>query len=155
MVHSGLDGFAVLTSPRTALLLAAWSLLLWLSVGLVLFTGMKAFGLETGFGAALFVLVATTFGFFVPSSPGSFGVYHAITIGALTNVFDVPKHDAVSFALVIHLVFYLPPMIMASVFLFLERRVWGQIDFLAKLRELRTLPREELDRVAVSDQARS
>lgn len=152
MVHSALDGFAVLTSPRTALALAAWSAVLWLMVGAVVFTGMKAFGLHTGFGAALFVLVATTFGFFVPSSPGSFGVYHAITIGTLTSVFDVPKHDAVSYALVVHLVFYLPPMVMASAFLLVERHIWGRIDIVAKLRELGSLPREELDRAAVSDE---
>lgn len=152
MAHSALDGFAVLASPRIALALAAWSVVLWLVVGVVLFVGMRAFDLDTGFGAALLVLVATTFGFFVPSSPGSFGVYHAITIGTLTSVFDVPKHDAVSYALVIHLVFYLPPMAIASGFLLLERHIWSQIDFFAKLREVGSLPGEELDRVAVSDE---
>jgi uncharacterized protein (TIRG00374 family) len=140
MLHSALDGFSVLANPRIAVELALWSAVTWLAVGVVVYTGTEAFNLNVGFGAALFLLIATTFGFFVPSSPGAFGVYHAIVISTLTGVFDVNRNDAVSYALVIHLVFYLPPMVIGLAFLWKERRLWQQTNLLAKLRTLQGDP---------------
>lgn len=135
MSSSALDGFGVLAHPRTTMELLAWSVAVWLSVGLIVYVGTEAFGLGIGFGGALFLLIVTTFGFFVPSSPGSFGVYHAVVIGTLTNVFDISKTDAVSYALVIHLVFYLPPMLLGLAFLWLERRRWQRTSLFEKLRQ--------------------
>lgn len=140
MVHSALDGFSVLAIPRVGLELVLWSAVIWLSVGFVVYTGTEAFDLDIGFGAALFLLIATTFGFFVPSSPGSFGVYHAIVIETLSGVFNVDRNAAVSYALVIHLVFYLPPMFIGLGFLWAERRLWQRTSFLAKLRTLQSEP---------------
>jgi uncharacterized protein (TIRG00374 family) len=149
MAGSALQGFSVLAKPQRAAALLAYSLLCWLTVGLVVYLGMLAFELGEGFGAALLVLVATSFGFFVPSSPGSFGVYHAIVIGTLTSVFHVDKSLAVSYALVIHAVFYLPPMLLGPLFLWTERALWRRVSFFDKLAELRgaqpdTAPTAEL-----------
>jgi uncharacterized protein (TIRG00374 family) len=137
MAANGLDGVSVLTHPRASGPPILLSAVLWLGVGLVVYLGIEAFDLPVGYGAALFLVVATTFGFFVPSTPGSFGVYHAIVTAVLTSVFDVEKNAAVSFALVIHLVFYLPPMLLAPVFLWQERQLWRRSSFWDKLRELR------------------
>lgn len=134
MMHSALDAFSVLSNPRVAIELAGWSALTWMAVGCVVFTGTEAFGLDIGFGGALFLLVATTFGFLVPSSPGAFGVYHAIVIKTLTDVFNIDNNLAVSYALVIHLVFYLPPMFIGATFLWIERQLWQRSSFLEKLR---------------------
>ena len=143
MASSAVDGLSALSDTRTARILLVYSLALWLSVGLVVYTGIKAFDLPLGYGPALFIVVATTFGFFVPSTPGSFGVYHAIVIAVLTSVFDIEKSSAVSFALIMHLVFYLPPMIIAPAFLWLERDLWQRSTFWDKVRELRGAPLTE------------
>jgi len=140
MAHSGLDGLSVLSNPRVAAELVAWSVVTWLTVGIVVFTGMKAFGINEGLPAAMFVLIATSFGFLVPSSPGSFGVYHAIVISTLTKVFNVDRSAAISYALVIHLVFYLPPMLLGLAFLWKERRLWSAANLMSKLRELQGEP---------------
>jgi uncharacterized protein (TIRG00374 family) len=137
MADSALDGFAAVTSPRAALSLVAFSAAIWLTTGAVVYAGIEAFDLPLGYGPALFLVVATTFGFFVPSTPGSFGVYHAIVTAVLVSVFDVDKESAVSFALIIHLVFYLPPMALGPLFLWTERDLWQRASFMAKLRQLR------------------
>lgn len=137
MVHNALDAFAVLAHPRLAPQLAAWSVATWLLVGLSVYIATQAFGLHIGFAGALFLLVATTFGFFVPSSPGAFGVYHAIVVTTLTGVFAVNRNDAVSYALIVHLVFYLPPIFIGMAFLWLHRGLWQQASFFEKLRSLR------------------
>jgi uncharacterized membrane protein YbhN (UPF0104 family) len=110
----------------------------WLGTGVVVYTrhqGVRPAPL--GYGPALFLVVATTFGFFVPSTPGSFGVYHAIVTAVLVNVWDIDKEVAVSFALIVHLVFYLPPMVLGPLFLWVERGFWQSSSFFDKLSELR------------------
>jgi uncharacterized membrane protein YbhN (UPF0104 family) len=101
---------------------------------------MEAFDLGLGFEAAVLVVIATTFGFFVPSSPGSFGVYHAIAIGTLTSVYDVDKNRAVSFALVTHLIIYVPPMLLGAVFFWRMRAAWGGSSLRQKFAGLRAEP---------------
>lgn len=137
MVHNALDAFAVLAHPRLAPQLVAWSIVAWLLAGTAVYIGTEAFGLDVGFGAALFLLVATSFGFFVPSSPGAFGVYHAIVVTTLAGVFGADRNTALSYALVIHLVFYLPPVFIGTVFLWLHREIWQRTSFFDKLRSLR------------------
>ena len=133
MAQSALDGFAVLSNPRVAIELFAWSVVTWLSVSVVVLLGTEAFSLDVGFAAAVFLVIVTTFGFFIPATPGSIGVYDGIVIATLTKVFDVPNEAAVSYALIIHLVFYLPPMFLGLGFLWKERRLWQRTSFLAKL----------------------
>ncbi len=137
MAHNALRAFSVLSNPRIAAELISWSVVIWLTVGLVVFLGMEAFGIHEGFEAALFLVVATTFGFLIPSSPGAFGIYHGIVIATLEG-FGVDHSLAVSYALVIHMVFYLPPMFIGVGFLWKERRLWQRTNFMDKLRSLRT-----------------
>lgn len=143
MTASAVDGLSGLSDTRTAARLLSYTVTIWLGVGLVQYVCIQAFDLPLGYGPALFIVVATTFGFFVPSTPGAFGVYHAIVIAVLTNVFDIEKSSAVSYALVVHLIFYLPPMVIGPGFLWLERDLWRQSSFWAKLRELRGAPLPE------------
>jgi len=77
---------------------------------------LRAFSLHVPFAAAPFLLVATTFGFFVPSSPGAVGVWDAITIRSLTTVFSVPHAPATSFALVAHAIYSLLPTVIGAAF---------------------------------------
>ncbi len=143
MAASAVEGLSGLSDARTTTVLLSYAVVLWLSIGLVIYTCLQAFDLPLGYGPALFLVVATTFGFFVPSTPGSFGVYHAIVIAVLTSVFDIEKNSAVSFALIVHLVFYLPPMVIGPAFLWLERGLWRQTSFWSKLRQLRGAPLSE------------
>jgi uncharacterized protein (TIRG00374 family) len=136
MARSALDGFSVLSRPIEAFELAAWSAATWLTVGLVTFAGLQAFSIEVGYGGALFLVIAIAFAWLVPSSPGQFGVYHAIVISTLTNVFDINKNTAVSYALVMHLVFYLPPFPLGIAFLWSERRLWQRVSLIDKFRSL-------------------
>ena len=136
MARSALTGFSVLSRPREAIELVFWSASTWLVVAMVSYTGMRAFSIDIGYGAAMFVVIAVSFGWLVPSSPGQFGVYHAIVVSTLTNVFDVERNLAVSYALVMHLVFYLPPFPLGLAFLWSERRLWQRVSLIDKFRSL-------------------
>jgi uncharacterized protein (TIRG00374 family) len=134
--HHAIDGFGVLANAAVAARLVAWSVVCWLAMALVVYTTMEAFDLGVGYEAAMLVVVATTLGFFVPSSPGAVGVYHAIAIGVLTSVFDVEKAPAASFALVMHLVLYIPPMFIGGVFLWSRRAAWRGFSLRSRLAAL-------------------
>ena len=92
---------------------------------------MIAFDLGLPFAAAIFVVVMTSFGYFVPSSPGALGVYHAISIEALVKVFDVDRGLAASYSMVAYVVFYVPPVLIGLLFLWRERFSLRQLTALA------------------------
>ncbi len=126
-----------MADPRLSPKVAALSTVAWLSIGFVYYLGFRAFHIHLGYDAGLLLAVATTLGFFFPSSPGAFGVYHAIAIGTLTKVFGIDYDLAVSYALVIHLVFYVQPIFVGTAFMWLERKVWQPATLFGKLAELR------------------
>lgn len=116
IAHSLLDGLSALSNLRVLLYVIFCTFGSWMTSSCVVYLVMRAFSLDVPFAAAPFVLIATTFGFFVPSSPGAIGVYHAISIRTLTNVFDVPHDAAVSYTLVVHALYLLSPTIVGACF---------------------------------------
>ncbi len=124
--ESALEGFAVLRRPAVLAQAVGWSAASWLTSAALVFVTLRAFDLELSFTAALFVMGATSLGMIVPSSPGYIGVYHAIAIESLVNVFDVGRDQAASFALVQHAILYLTPIVIGAAYLWRERRIWRQ-----------------------------
>lgn len=95
------EGTDSLREPRLWLLLLAWTAVTWLcSLGSTLAGGL-ALGVPLGLPALLFVLVLTSTGQAVPSSPGYVGVYHAAATLALT-FFGVDAPTALGIALITH-----------------------------------------------------
>ena len=70
MADNAISGFAVMIDPRTSPRVAALSVVAWLSVGFIYYLGFQAFHMSLGYDAAVILAVATTLGFFFPSSPG-------------------------------------------------------------------------------------
>jgi uncharacterized protein (TIRG00374 family) len=126
-VDAAIEGFAVLRQPAVVAEAAAWSVVAWLLSALVMFVVLRALGLELPFTAGVFVMAAVSLGMVVPSSPGYIGVFDAIAIESLQNVFGADRDGAASFALVQHAMIYLVPIVIAAVFLWRERGTWRQV----------------------------
>ena len=95
------EGTDALRSPKLWLLLLGWTLATWLcSLGSTI-AGTLALGVQPGLAAILFVVVLTSTGQAVPSSPGYVGVYHAAAVLALT-AFGVETATAFGIALITH-----------------------------------------------------
>jgi uncharacterized membrane protein YbhN (UPF0104 family) len=77
---------------------------------------MDAFHLGLPLAAAILVTVAINLSLVLPSSPAALGVFEAATILAL-NAFDVPHADALSYALVLHLLNLVPFLLIGAVLL--------------------------------------
>ncbi len=81
--------------------LLGWTLVTWLfSIGST-WAGVLALGVPLGLPAVLLVVVLTSTGQAVPSSPGYVGVYHAASVVALTY-FGVDPATALGIALITH-----------------------------------------------------
>jgi uncharacterized membrane protein YbhN (UPF0104 family) len=116
-----LDGLSALSSTSTTIQVIGWTAASWFASAIAIYLMLRAFDLDVPVAAAPFLLVATTLGFFLPSSPGAIGVYDAISIRTLTEIFSVPHADAVSFALVAHAMYSLPPTILGAFFVMSHR----------------------------------
>jgi uncharacterized protein (TIRG00374 family) len=119
---------------RSIALLASVTMLtavIWTCGTLSFLMVMMAFHLDVGFTAAALVIGATTLGMVVPSSPGYIGVFHAITVETLTNVFGVPKENALTYAVAQHALIYLVPGVLGAAFLWRRREMWR--DFAASI----------------------
>jgi uncharacterized protein (TIRG00374 family) len=124
---AAIEGLAVLRRPADVAQAAAWSAVSWLASAAVTYVVMQAYDLDLPITAALFVIAATSLGMVVPSSPGYIGVFHAIAIESLVNVFDVERSRAASYALVQHGIFYLLPIVIAAAYLARERALWRRL----------------------------
>jgi len=77
------------------------SVAIWALSGLAMRCMMLAFALPVPWYAALFVLLVVNMGGVIPASPGSIGVYHYLTLLALT-IWMSDRDRALGFAVVTH-----------------------------------------------------
>lgn len=102
-----LAGLASLRSARYLVPALLWSLAFWLWHSWAFWLGFRAFGIEAGFAAALFLNGILAFFVAVPSSPGFFGTFHAGAVVAL-SVYGIAEDRILSFAFGQHLGGFIP-----------------------------------------------
>jgi len=115
-LEKGMEAFGLLRS--TKILLYVVVLTLGFIVGQVLtnFFLFKAFHLNLSFWIGLFLLLAIQVANMPPSVPGKIGVFEYAVILAL-SLFGISKGLALSYGIMLHLVAYLPKIILGFIFL--------------------------------------
>lgn len=102
-----LDGLKIFQSPRLLVLAVLWSLVIWAWQSLAFWVGFRAFGIQVGYDAALFVNATVAFLVGVPAAPGFFGTFHAgATMGLAA--YGVPSAPTLAFAVGFHLGGFFP-----------------------------------------------
>lgn len=95
------EGTDSLQVPQLWVRLLGWTAVTWVcSIGST-WAGTLALGVQPGLAAILFVVVLTSTGQAVPSSPGYVGVYHAASVLAL-SAFGIDPATALGIALITH-----------------------------------------------------
>jgi hypothetical protein len=102
-----LGGLDALKSPRRFVLVTVWSVVLWVTSAASYWMGFIALGLDVPPSAALLLQGLIAFGVAIPSSPGFFGPFEAVTRATL-GLYRVEPVQAVSFAVAYHLAVFLP-----------------------------------------------
>jgi glycosyltransferase 2 family protein len=125
--ESALEGLAALRDPRASAQVAGLTVIVYLVLVAAMQAQLAAFHLRLPPAGPFFLLGAATLGLVVPASPGSVGVWEGIVIAVLTRIFAVDRSLATSLALVSHVVFFAPPMLLAAVYLWRLGSSWSRV----------------------------
>jgi glycosyltransferase 2 family protein len=109
-------GLVALRSPRIALRGMLLTIASWATLGVSYAILTNAFALDLPLVAGMLVTVAINLSLVLPSSPAALGVFEAATVIAL-RAFDVPHAEALSYALVLHLLNLVPFLAIGMVLL--------------------------------------
>jgi uncharacterized protein (TIRG00374 family) len=109
-------GLVAIRDPRVALVSMLLTVASWVVLSLSYWILMQAFSLDLPFVSGLLVTVTINMGLVLPSSPAALGVFEAATVLAL-KAFDVPQAEALSYALVLHLLNLVPFLVVGAALL--------------------------------------
>jgi uncharacterized protein (TIRG00374 family) len=109
-------GLVALREPKIALRGFVLTVVSWVVLSVSYWILMSAFALDLPLTAAILVTVAINLSLVLPSSPAALGVFEAATIIAL-RAFDVPQAEALSYALVLHLLNLVPFLVIGGALL--------------------------------------
>lgn len=102
-----LSGLDALRSGRRLALVTVWSFVIWGTGAASFWLGFRAFHLDVPWTGALILQSLVAFGVAIPSSPGFFGPFEAVTRATLA-LYAVPVAGAVSFAVAYHVAAFIP-----------------------------------------------
>jgi len=140
--RSALAALDVWRDWRAVLVLAGWSLLIWAMTAFLNQLLLWCLGIEIPLVAPLLLLVVLQIGVRVPSSPGSIGGFHYLSVVTL-GLFGVGRDLALSYGVLLHVVTYLPPSLLGIAYLARSgyslrrlRQAVGSVPSLAEARGL-------------------
>lgn len=114
-------GLSGLHSWRVALEALFWTVLAWMFSVLCAYLVMLAFHMHLPFAAAVLVQVAIGLGMILPSPPAAVGVFEGATLIAL-RAFSIPRSIALPYALVLHIVNFVPFVVVGAALLHYNSR---------------------------------
>jgi len=100
-------GLVAIRNPHVALEAMALTLASWLALAFSCWILFEAFSLDLPLVAGLLVLVTINLSLILPSAPAAIGVFEYATVVAL-RAFDVPRAEALSYGVVLHLLNLVP-----------------------------------------------
>lgn len=103
-------------SGYAVLVLLGWSLFIWSITVLLNQLLLWSLNIQVPPVASVLLLVVLQIGVRVPSSPGSIGVFHYLSVVTL-SLFGVDKSVALGYGVILHLVTYLPASILGIAYL--------------------------------------
>ncbi len=125
-VRDGLAGLRAMRDWRVSLIVGILSGLTWLLAASTNYIMLRAMHISVSLFAAPFVLMVIQAGVAIPAPPGKIGVFHWLTSLAL-SVFAIERDIALSYAVLLHLVAYLPKIVLGGIFVFAAR--WNPFKF--------------------------
>lgn len=122
-----LEGMGALRDWRLVARVAAWSVVVWLTVGVGTWVGFRAFDIDAPLIAAIFLQSIIALAVAIPSAPGFFGLFEAAARVGLVEVWGVEPTRAVGFALGFHLAGFVPVTVMGLYYLWRLGLSWRDV----------------------------
>jgi len=114
--RSALSALDIWRQGRVVLAVWIWSFAIWAMTVLLNQLILWSLGIRVPATAPVVILVISQVGVRLPSSPGSIGVLHYLSVLAL-SLFGVDKSTALGYGIILHLVIYLPASLLGLLFL--------------------------------------
>ena len=114
-------GLSGLRHPGLALEAFLWTIVSWLTTAACAYFVTVAFHLHLSFACGVLVVVAIGLGMILPSAPAAVGVFEGAALIAL-QVYRIPHSSALPYALVLHLVNFVPFTILGAFLLHYNSR---------------------------------
>lgn len=111
--------FNLFKEKRILLSISAMSVFIWLLALSITVITIQSLKIDIPIYAYLFVVSAGVLGMVIPSTSSNIGVYHAVAVGALL-LFEVPAELALSYAIIIHAMEFIPNVALGSFFYFVK-----------------------------------
>ncbi len=125
-VHSITLGLSILQRRRELAVVAATSLAAWLFEASTYLVVAQAFDLRPGLLVVLLTTAVANLATLIPSSPGYVGPFEAGVLLVLVGVVGITRELALSYALVLHGVLYLPVTLWGLLFWWRESLSWRE-----------------------------
>ena len=113
-IRSFTKGIKLLRSSQHFFSSLGYSIATWIFHSLVIYFLLKSFGYDLPFAAAASVMIINTIALMIPITPGNAGTFE-IAVSTSLAAFSVGRTDAVLFALALHLLDFLPIMVMGYI----------------------------------------
>lgn len=104
---------ACMRDPRRAVLLVAFSIVIWCFEAAFYALFLPIFGIPLSLQAGVVTMCVTGFGLLLPSSPGFIGPFHYFASQTLM-VYGVVESTALAYATFVHLGFYVPLTLLGA-----------------------------------------
>ena len=104
-------GLSGLRHPRLALEASAWTIAAWLCTALCAYLVSVSFHLHLPLASGVLVAVAIGLGMILPSPPAAVGVFEGAALIAL-GTYGIPHSSALPYAVVLHLVNFVPYIVV-------------------------------------------
>lgn len=119
-------GIGLLHTPANAALALGLSALIWLLAGLTNVVALQAFHIDAPAWAPWLVVVTVYVATFLPTVPGQLGVFEYGAVLALSAAAVAPE-PALAFALILHLLVQLPPLVLGPLSMLAEGLTWDRL----------------------------
>lgn len=139
LVRTFAEGLAVMRQPGALVLATAWSVPLWLSIGLGIWLTSAAFGLTFSFAGSFLVVMFLVVGVAAPT-PGGVGGFHYFYLLAVTRFFGASADTAAAAALVLHAVSFVPVTILGLIYMSQDGLTLGSLKRLRPTAEAAEAP---------------
>ena len=120
ILHHFIDGFKVMKDAKSVVQASALSLIIWLVDVLIIYLMFLSFDYPLPVSAAFVLMIVLIFGIAIPAAPGFVGNWHYFCVLGLT-LYGIPKAEALSFAIVYHVLSVAVVLVMGLVCLPFQR----------------------------------
>lgn len=111
--------------------LVVLSLAAWLFELALFWTMMQALPMPRSISSALVAGAVANFATLIPSSPGYVGTFDGALVRVLMDISTLPTELATAYALLVHLVLFLPVTVLGTVLLWRDQLSLGQLSHVA------------------------